>query len=181
MCDSYLGEIRIFAGNYAPKDWRICNGLVLNISEYQTLFALIGTKFGGDGRTTFALPDLRGRLPIGQGAGTALTPRTLGQTGGSDNVTPGVTQLPSHSHQLNASAVAATTNIPGPTVFLAATPAKPGDKLYILPGQTGTTSGTISDKTITNSGGSQPHNNLMPCMGLNFIISMKGLFPTRQA
>ena len=119
MAEPFVGEIRIFAGNYAPVDWYLCEGQLLDIASNQVLYALLGTVYGGNGVTTFGLPDLRGKLPIGQGTGTGLTPRILGQTPGSAQVTLNQGQLPEHNHVINAVTTTATTATPGPLLALA--------------------------------------------------------------
>jgi len=110
--DNYLGEVRIFAGNYAPEGWQFCNGQSLSVSEYQALYSLIGTTYGGDGVNTFALPDLRGRVPVGVGSGPGLTPRVLGQSGGSEEVALVESQIPAHGHNLTVNTSEASTATP---------------------------------------------------------------------
>ncbi len=117
--DPYLGEIRMFAGNYAPQDWVLCNGALLSISQYQALYALLGTAWGGDGISTFGAPDLRGRLPVGQGTGQGLTPRRVAQTGGTETVTLNATMIPAHNHAFNATSGDATAIAPGPALMFA--------------------------------------------------------------
>ena len=114
--DPYIGEIRLFAGNYAPENWAICDGAQVAVNDYQALYALIGTTYGGNGTTSFALPDLRGRVPIGQGQAPNVTARTLGQIGGTEKVSLNVGQLPPHNHQILATSTAATTSTPGNSV-----------------------------------------------------------------
>lgn len=117
MSDPFVGEIRMFAGDYAPEGWALCNGQLLSVSQYQTLFALLGTTYGGDGSSTFALPDMRGRLPVHFGQGTGLTPRTLGASGGSETVALSTAQMPSHGHTMQASADPASTTDPSGNVL----------------------------------------------------------------
>lgn len=175
MSDPFIGEIRIFAGNFAPADWSFCNGSLLSINEYDALFSLIGTTYGGDGQSTFALPDLRGRLPMGQGAGPGLTPRTMGQQFGTETVTLIGQQLPAHSHNFAATTVAVETGSPagglfGDTeadVFYVSAPDNPELK-------------TMSAKTVTSAGASQPHNNIMSSVGMNYIICLNGIYPPRN-
>lgn len=161
----YVGEIRLFAGNFAPAGWMFCEGQLLPISENETLFNLIGTTYGGDGQSTFALPDLRGRLPIHQGGGFVLA-----QTGGAEQVTLGVTQIPSHSHPLLASSAPGTRNSPIGQL----TAAPPTINLY-LEDVTGV---NMSTQAISSVGGSQPHTNLQPYLCVSFIISLFGVFPS---
>jgi microcystin-dependent protein len=171
MSDSYIGEIRLFAGNFAPKDWAFCDGQQLPIAEFDTLFALIGTTYGGDGQSTFALPDLRGRLPIHQGTGPGLSPRTLGEPGGAEGVVLTAGQLPAHRHTLFASTGPATSTSPSGNVTATAS----GTNIY----GAGAPSIPMSGQATTQAGGSLPHQNLMPYLCLNFIISLFGVFPPR--
>lgn len=165
MAQPFVGEIRIFAGNFAPAGWMFCEGQLLPISGNETLFQLIGTTYGGDGVSTFALPDLRGRLPIHQGNGFVLA-----ETGGTEAVTLTVNQLPTHSHPMSASTASGSMTSPqnnvvsqtDGTVFL-----------YIAdaPGV------NMSASALTPAGGSQPHENLQPYLCVDFIISLFGIFP----
>lgn len=147
MADGFVGEIRLFAGNYAPVNWLICDGRDVSISQYQVLYSLIGITYGGDGVNTFALPDLCGRLPMGQGTGTGLTPRTLGQKGGEQTVTLPVNKVPVHTHQVEATTSPAVSNNPGPTVLLAA--AVSGDLLYVPPNYTKGTKAPLDPHAIS--------------------------------
>ena len=166
MAQPYVGEVRIFAGNFAPAGWMFCEGQLLPISEYETLFNLIGTTYGGDGQSTFALPDLQGRLPLHFGNGL-----TLAETGGAETVTLTASQIPAHSHALiastnNANTVNAETNI------LAQTPS-------YTPYISGfTPNSPLNNASIDPAGGSQPHTNFQPYLCLNFIISLFGIFPS---
>jgi microcystin-dependent protein len=162
MAQPYVGEIRMFAGNFAPAGWMFCEGQLLPISEYETLFQLIGTTYGGDGQSTFALPDLRGRLPIHQGNGFILA-----ETGGVEAVTLTVSQIPAHSHPLLGAAVTPTDGSPTGNV-----PAQ--SEIYAPPA----TATAMSAQSITATGGSQPHTNLQPYLCVNFIISLFGIFPS---
>ena len=165
MAQPYVGEIRMFAGNFAPAGWMFCEGQLLPISENETLFQLLGTTYGGDGQSTFALPDLRGRIPLHQGNGFILA-----ETGGAEEITLTVSQIPAHSHAFLATTTAASTpNVAG------ALPAKGllselywGDvpDVNLAPGAVGST------------GGSQPHTNFQPYLCVDFIISLFGLFPS---
>jgi microcystin-dependent protein len=166
MAQPYVGEIRMFAGNFAPAGWLLCEGQLLPISENETLFQLIGTTYGGDGQSTFALPDLRGRIPVHQGNGFILA-----ETGGVEDVTLTVSQIPAHSHPFLASSVAGNSSSPqGNTV--AQTDGTIG--LYIAdpPGV------NMDPAAITPVGGSQPHTNFQPYLCINFIISLFGIFPS---
>lgn len=175
MSDAFLGEIRMFAGNFSPDGWSLCNGQLLPISQYTTLFSILSNRFGGDGQTTFALPDLCARVPMHQGTGSGLTQRTVGQTGGSATVTLTQAQMPSHTH--TAMAIATTGNQGTPVGNIWAegqrsSPHSPPPNLY---GPTPDT--TMNAMALSVAGGSQPHNNMQPYLGLSFIICTNGLFP----
>lgn len=165
MAQPYVGEIRMFAGNFAPAGWQFCEGQLLPISENETLFQLIGTTYGGDGQSTFALPDLRGRLPIHQGGGFVLA-----ETGGAEEITLTVGQIPAHSHPMLANSQAATETTPSSN----AVPASPGALIYLNLSPFG----TMSPQIISAVGGSQPHSNFQPYLCINFIISLFGIFPS---
>lgn len=165
MAQPYVGEVRMFAGNFAPAGWMFCEGQLLPISEYETLFNLIGTTYGGDGQSTFALPDLRGRLPIHQGGGFILA-----ETGGAEEITLTVSQIPSHSHPLLASADQGTVPNPQSNVLSATLTATPYISL--------TSNISLSPQAISAVGGSQPHTNFQPYLCVNFIISLFGIFPS---
>lgn len=165
MAQPYVGEIRIWAGNFAPVGWQFCAGQLLSISENEVLFQLIGTIYGGDGQTTFALPDLRGRLPLHQGNG-----RLIGETDGTEAVTLTVAQIPNHNHALLASTALAGDSNPLQHVTATST----GTSIY---GGAGTPV-PLHVAALQPGGGSQPHDNLMPFLCLNFIISMFGIFPS---
>ena len=166
MSQPFLGEIKIISWNFPPKGWAFCNGQLLQINQNQALFALLGTMYGGNGQTTFALPDFRGKAPIHVGAGF-----TQGQTGGETAHTLTVSEMPQHVHVAQASSqngdqAAPTGNLLGPFVGLYAAPAQ---NLVAL-----------NPATITNVGGSQPHQNMMPYLVLNFVIALIGIFPSRN-
>jgi microcystin-dependent protein len=166
MAQPYIGEIRIFAGNFAPAGWAFCDGQLLPISENETLFTLIGTTYGGDGQSTFALPDLRGRLPLHHGNGFQLA-----QSGGVEAVTLTQDQIPSHNHPLVATTAIATQSAPAGNVVAQSAAAD----LYIedIPNV------NLAATAVGPRGGSQPHSNMQPFLGLNFIISLFGIFPTQ--
>ena len=166
MAQPYVGEIRMFGGNFAPAGWMFCEGQLLPISEYETLFNLIGTTYGGDGQSTFALPDLRGRVPIHFGNGF-----TLAETGGAETVTLTVPQMPAHSHAMLASTGPGTVNAPSGNV----TAASPSVTLYIQD----VTDANLSPNAAGSDGGSQPHNNFQPYLCVDFIISLFGIFPSQ--
>ncbi len=180
MVDAYLGEIRMFAGTFAPQDWAFCDGAVLSQAAYPALFSLIGLAWGGDA-THFALPDLRGRVPVGQGKGVnpPLTMRTLGQTGGAETATVYVAGLPAHNHAVNAAVPVATTATPDATVILAATAPPTANYLPNAKLPTPPLSRVLHNDTIGKNIGDQPHDNVMPSFAINFIICMIGLYPQR--
>lgn len=169
MAQPYVGEIRMFAGNFAPVGWMFCEGQLLPISENETLFQLIGTTYGGDGESTFALPDLRGRIPIHQGTGGGST-YILAETGGAEEITLTVNQIPSHSHQLLASSEGAISQTPTNLVL-----AQAQAQTYFNTPDSPT---TMSPLSIASTGGSQPHMNFQPYLCVNFIISLFGIFPS---
>lgn len=170
--DAYIGEIRLVAFNFVPRGWLPCNGQLLPIPQYIPLFALLGNTFGGDGKTTFALPDLRGRVAIGVGAGPSLTPRQMGDSGGQESVTLTTQQLPAHTHTLNASSATGTAQTPTSNV-----PAQSSDgaQLYAATPDT-----AMSQAAIGTTGEGQPHENMPPFLALNYIICYQGIFPPRD-
>jgi microcystin-dependent protein len=165
MSNPYVGEIRMFGGNFAPLGWAFCDGSLLPISEYETLFTLIGTTYGGDGQTTFALPDLRGRLPVHQGSSYVI-----GQAGGVESVALTVNQLPAHTHPAAASAAAGTGPAPGNAIWAATST----DPLYAP----GPATGAQMAPAVQPVGGSQAHDNLMPYTCVSFIVSLFGIYPS---
>jgi microcystin-dependent protein len=167
MGQPYVGEIRMFAGNFAPAGWMFCEGQLLPISEYETLFNLIGTTYGGDGQSTFSLPDLRGRVPVHSGNGF-----TLAETGGVEEVTLTVSQIPAHSHPFLATSSFGTQSSPSGNV-LAQTQAV---KLY----DSAAAATPMAAGTTSNDGGSQPHDNFQPYLCVDFIISLFGIFPSQS-
>ncbi|MFG6489717.1 phage tail protein [Roseateles sp. BYS78W] len=171
MSTPYVGEIRLFAGNFSPVGWMLCQGQLLPISEFETLFNLIGTIYGGDGQNSFQLPDLRGRVPVHQGQGTGLSTRTIGEVGGAETVTLSAAQLPAHTHTLLASTDTANLSTPG-GAQLAATSVASYD--------TGPGSSAMSAAGVGSAGGAQPHENMAPTLTVNYIISLFGIFPTQN-
>ena len=166
MAQPYIGEIRIFAGNFAPAGWAFCNGALLPISENDALFTLIGTTYGGDGQSTFALPDLRGRLPIHQG-----NSYVIGQTGGVEEVTLTSQQIPAHSHAMLASTSTGTQSGAAGNVLAS------GSSISIY--RSAMPNSPLSPQMIGPVGGNQPHSNMQPYVCVNYIISLFGIFPTQ--
>lgn len=164
MSSPYIGEIRLFAGNFAPVGWLLCQGQLLPISQYDVLFNLIGTTYGGDGQTTFALPDLSSRIPYHAGAGYVL-----GQQGGVEQVTLTTNQLPVHSHAALGSANPGTTAAPANAVWASSTYTAYSDQ---------STDAAMAPNALDPSGGSQPHENMPPFLAINFIIATEGIYPT---
>lgn len=177
MSNPFMGEIRPFAGTFAPRDWHFCDGTLLQIAQYDALYTLLGTIYGGDGQTTFGLPDLRGRLAIGQGTGPGLSPRTVGQVFGTESVTLTTPQMPGHSHTVVVSAAAATSPQPGDNVPAAPT----NNNLLYLPVNVGTqVDAVLAPDSLLPAGASQPHENRMPMTAINFIIALSGVYPSRN-
>lgn len=166
MSEPFLSEIKLVSFNFPPKGWALCNGQLLPINQNQALFALLGTTYGGNGQTNFALPNLRGRVPIHFGAA-----HTLGEAAGSTSVTVNIQQLPTHLHPLMATNQAGATANPS-AGFLGAV-----NSLYRSPPDSLT---TMAPASVTSVGGSQPHNNMMPYLVLNFIIALQGIFPSQN-
>ena len=172
MSDPFIAEIRIFAGNFAPRGWAFCNGQLLPIAQNTALFAILGTTYGGDGRTTVGLPDLKGRAAMHAGRGPGLTPRRLGEEGGSSDVTLSTSQIPSHTHTIQGNNVAETTGNPGGASLANTSPLN--NYAPLLDEE------QLAADTLTNVGGNQPHNNMQPYLGLSFIIALVGIFPSRS-
>lgn len=170
MSEPFVAEIRIFAGNFAPRGWAFCNGQLLPVSQNTALFSLIGTTYGGDGRSTTALPDLQGRAPMHPGRGPGLTARRLGQRGGTETVTLSEAQLPNHSHSMEVSVEDGERRDPSGSYF------GRGNAIYANPSNTA----SMASQSLPNTGGSQAHNNLQPYLAMNFIIALVGLYPSRS-
>jgi microcystin-dependent protein len=172
MADPFVAEIRIFPFNFAPKGWAFCNGQLLPISQNTALFSLLGTTYGGDGKSTFALPGLEGSAPLHPGQGQGLSLYDLGQTGGSEFVTLLESEMPAHSHAMQGTAGIANQNSPAGLLH-----GRPfgGGSMYIAPGATT----PLAVQAIAPSGGTLPHNNMMPYLTLSFCIALQGVFPPR--
>jgi microcystin-dependent protein len=171
MADPFVAEIRIFPFNFAPKGWAFCDGQLLPLSQNTALFSLLGTTYGGDGKSTFALPDLQGRAAMHPGQGPGLSLHDLGETGGSETVTLLESEIPSHSHGLRASLDDADLRIPTSARSLA----KSSAFMYA----TGNPNTAMAPQALSPAGGDQPHNNMMPYLTLNFCIALQGVFPPR--
>ncbi|MCX7554487.1 tail fiber protein [Marinicella sp. S1101] len=172
MSEPFVGEIRMFAGNFAPRGWAFCDGQLLAVSQNDALFSLLGTIYGGDGRTTFGLPDMRGRLSLHAGQGPGLSNRRLGAKAGAENVTLTVNQLPSHRHAINATTTGGDNANP-----LGNKLAESSEDIYTdeldNPSQ-------MNSSSLSNTGGSQSHTNIMPFLCINYIIALVGIYPSRQ-
>ena len=175
MSEPFVGEIRMFAGNFAPQGWAFCDGQLLAVSQNDALFSLLGTIYGGDGRTTFGLPDLRGRIPLHAGSGPGLSPRRLGASGGAENVTLTANQMPSHTHDFRAVSEGGTDQSPQGGTFATVTAGNP----YRTP-QSGLPFTSLNSGSVSSIGGSRSHTNLMPFLCINFIIALFGIYPSRH-
>lgn len=171
MADPFVAEIRMFSGNFAPRGWALCNGQLLPIAQNTALFSLLGTTYGGDGKSTFGLPNLQSRIPLGAGNGPGLTPRVLGEMGGEAQVTLAANELAAHSHPVDAIGTA-SSGTPSASAIYAQSSA---GNIYGLP----THPVAMAANAVGASGGSQPHNNLQPYLVVNFIIALQGIFPPR--
>ena len=174
--DAYIGEIRMFGGNFAPRNWALCNGQILSIAQNTALFSILGVTYGGDGRVTFGLPNLQGVAPMHAGQGPGLSPRTLGDTGGSNRVTLSTAEMPTHVHFYQGEQALATSTEPAGndvasnrTVFA-----------YTSPGASGLQTAPMSPFAVSQNGDSQPHNNMQPYLAISFIICLQGIFPPRS-
>jgi microcystin-dependent protein len=175
MAEPFIGQIMLAGFNFPPVTWALCNGQLLPIAQNTALFSLLGTQFGGDGRVTFALPDLRGRAPIHQGQGPGLTPRTMGEEAGSETVTLISTEMPMHNHLFATTNVAGAVGTPNGN-FLAASSDPSVMSLY-RPTSDGS---TLNPMAVGLAGGSQPHNDMEPYLVINFSIALEGIFPSRN-
>ena len=179
--DEYMGIIKIFAGNFAPRGWAFCNGQLMSIAENTALFSLLGTTYGGDGRTTFGLPDLRGRVAVGQGTGPGLQPVVLGEMAGENDHTLIQSEMPAHTHGSIVSAADSTQTAATAGASIATPGVMSGRTFTATMGFNTTPPNTILNPgSISPAGGSQPHNNMQPYLGINYIICIVGLFPPRN-
>jgi microcystin-dependent protein len=174
MANPFVGQLALVPFNFAPKGWALCDGQLLAISQNTALFSLLGTQYGGDGKSNFALPNLQGSIPISFGQGPGLQDHFIGESGGSDTVTLLTTEMPQHNHAMMADATPGNSTSPAgdaPARIPGGTPYAPGNSAL---------NQTMSANSLTPAGGDQPHNNLMPYLTLNWIIAMQGVFPPRQ-
>jgi len=174
MSEPFIGEIRMVGFNFAPRGWALCNGQLLSIASNNALFSLLGTIYGGDGRTTFALPNLQGRVPMHYGSGAGLSPRLIGEAAGQESVSLTEAQLPAHTHKARASSLKGNTNSPVGRVW---------SKDAGVQSATYTSNAADADMAagaIAPAGGGQPHNNMPPYLAVNFVIALQGIFPARD-
>jgi microcystin-dependent protein len=169
MSEPFIGQITLFAGDFAPRGWAFCNGQLLPIAQNTALFSILGTTYGGNGQTTFALPDLRGRVPVHPGQGPGLTDRQLGQNGGDEQVALQVDEIPAHAHRVNASTNARNSTSPQERVLAT------GANIYNSSPNT-----RMSGNMLRTTGGNQGHRNMQPWLGVNYIIALEGIFPSRN-
>jgi microcystin-dependent protein len=174
-----IAEIRLFAGNFAPRNWAFCSGQILSIAQNTALFALLGTTYGGNGQTTFALPDFRGRVAVGTGQGPGLSPIVLGQVAGEPTHTLITAEMPAHNHPISGSASGLANNA-NPTGNSLAIGAVASDNSPVNMYNTAAPSALLNGQTCGIAGGSQPHNNMQPYLGMNYIICLFGIFPSRN-
>ncbi|MCW2796406.1 tail fiber protein [Nocardioides sp.] len=175
MTDQFIGEVRMFGGNFAPQGWALCNGQLLPITQNTALFSLLGTFYGGNGQTTFALPNLQARFPVHAGNGPGLTPVELGESGGAATATITGQTMPAHRHPPQAVSGPGSTNSPAGAVWAQAHQGRAGDQIYA-------TAGTTTNMALTAlgpTGTGQPHNNMPPFLVVNFIIALQGIYPQR--
>jgi len=171
MSDQFVGQIKMFAGNFAPRQFAFCSGALLQVAQNTALFSIVGTIYGGDGRTTFGLPDLRSRAPMHWGSGPGLTPRKIGQKVGEETETLNETQIPAHNHPLVAQPAAPDSNLPAATRSLG------GATVYTA---AATADQTLAPSAVEPAGGNQRHPNQQPFLTINFIIALTGTFPSRN-
>lgn len=173
MASPFLSEIRMFGGNFAPRGYAFCQGQLLSIAQNTALFALIGTIYGGNGQTTFAMPDYRGRVPVGQGTGPGLSLRTQGEQAGTETVTLLATQIPAHTHTVACNIGGGNSSTPAGSFFAAN--ANTGQPQFAA-----APNAAMSPASVSPNAAAQPHSNLMPYLGINFIIALQGVFPSRN-
>ena len=179
MSEPFIGEIIMFAGNFNPRGWALCQGQLLSIAQNTALFSILGTTYGGNGQTTFALPDLRGRVPVGQGQGPGLSQYVLGQQSGTETVTLLSTQMPQHNHLITANEGNGSQATPG-AGFLASGIVPSSGNASVSNYRNSSDGTTLAPTSLSLTGGSQPHSNIQPYLCINFIIALQGIFPSRN-
>jgi microcystin-dependent protein len=180
MSADFLGAVKLFAGGFAIKGYALANGQTMSIQQNAALFSLLGTTFGGNGVTTFLLPNLQSRIPLGQGNGVGLTPRVMGETGGVENVQLTTSTVPPHLHSFNATQAPTTTGAVGPTVLTGALQTATDGEFYAAPGQPGFTTASLSTSAVSLVGGNLPHNNIQPSIAITYLIALTGIYPSRN-
>jgi microcystin-dependent protein len=174
MSEPFYAEIKMFGGNFAPRGYAMCNGQILPIAQNTALFSLLGTTYGGNGQTTFALPDLRGRVPVHPGQGPGLPPVSLGESSGEPHHTLISTEMPQHNHLVGCTDATADANAPSGKILATDAAGVTGEY------SSGAATATMNPQTIGVAGGSQPHNNMQPYLGVTFIIALEGIYPSRN-
>jgi microcystin-dependent protein len=180
MSEPFLGEIRMVGWNFAANGWAFCNGQLMPINQYQALFALLGTTYGGDGVTNFALPNLQSRVPIHQGTGPGLSPYTIGQASGDENIKLVLDQMPSHNHLMGVSNLPGTLADPTSAILAQGNSGAGRSPVPVSNYVSTAATGTLVPTAIASSGGNQPHSNIQPFLCVNFIIALQGIFPSRS-
>lgn len=178
MTQPYLGEIRMYAGTFSPKNNAFCAGQIINIQQNAALYSLIGTYFGGNGTTTFALPDMRGRIPVCMGQGTSMSNYNIGEATGTESVVLGLNEMPMHNHTVTVSGV--TGDQTAPTGNFPAGLSSPFTGFWVDPAKASTNLLQMDSNILSRVGGNQPHENRMPALAINFIIALDGIFPSRN-
>ena len=176
----FIGQILMVAFNFAPVGWALCNGQLLSIAQNNALFALLGTTYGGDGISNFALPNLQSRVAVHQGQGPGLSPYVIGSVGGAENVTLLAPQMPSHNHLINVNNTAGTAPDPTNSIQAEAGTGDPRNPSLISQFTTAAPTGTMAPATVSMAGNGQPHANIQPYLTINFIIALQGIFPSRN-
>ena len=178
--DEYIAAIKLFGFDFAPRGWALCNGQLLSIAQNTAVFALIGTYYGGNGQTTFGLPNLQGRVAIGKGSGPGLTARSIGEVSGTETITLSTNQMPAHNHPISANKNAGTTEVPTNS-FLSASPKNgSGPSAVFLNTFAATSDTTLAVQTVGIIGGSQPFSIMQPYLALNYSFCLQGIFPSRN-
>jgi microcystin-dependent protein len=179
MSEPFIGEIIMFAGNFNPRGWALCQGQILSIAQNTALFSILGTTYGGNGQTTFALPDLRGRVPVGQGQGPGLPAVSLGEVSGANSSTLTIQQMPSHNHLVRANASNGNDSLPA-NAYLAAAVIPTDSNKSVSAYNTATDNTTLNPGAVGPTGGNQPFSLMQPYLGMNYIIALEGIFPSRN-